>query len=240
MQHILSLVRKVCEEYDLIQEDDKIAVGISGGKDSLVLLTALAKMQRFYPKKYSVVAINVDMFNGKTDTSKLENYCKTLGVEFEKVDSQIKEIVFDIRKEKNPCSLCAKLRRGILNSTAKKLGCNKVALGHHKDDLIDTFFLSLFYEGRLSTFAPITYLSNSDLYIIRPMIYVNESEISSSCKKYEMPVIKNLCPVDKKTEREHIKELLKTIKKEIPISKERCFKAIVSPERYNLFDKYKK
>lgn len=237
MKSILSKVRKACEEYNLIDENDKIAVGVSGGKDSLLLLTALANLRIFYPKKFDVIAITVDLFDGKTDYSKLKNYCKKINVELKIVPSQIYQIVFETRKETNPCSLCAKLRRGILNSSAKSFDCNKVALGHHKDDFIETFFLSMFFEGRLSTFKPKTYLSNTQLFVIRPLIYIDEKDVASVVKKLDMPVIHNECPADKHTQREHIKQIIKNIKKEIPISKDRIFGAITSPERYNLFDK---
>ena len=236
IQKLLSKFRKCIETYNLIEENDKIAVGLSGGKDSLVLLTLLAKFQRFSPKKYSLIAISVDLFNGESDYSKVKAYCDELNVEYVVVKSQIYDIVFTERKEKNPCSLCAKLRRGILNNKAKELGCNKVALGHTRDDLIETFFLSLFYEGRLSTFAPITYLPNTGINVIRPMIFIEEHETINESKT--MPVFFNCCPANHKTQREYIKNLLKNIKKEIPISIDRTFRAIISPESYNLYDKY--
>ena len=236
MQKILSKVRKACQDYNLIKQGDKIAVGLSGGKDSLVLLTALATMRKFYPQKYEVVAITIDLFNGQSNCSLLKEYCDKLNVEYHVVNSQIYDIVFETRNEKNPCSLCAKFRRGMLNSTAKELGCNKVALGHHMDDLVQTFFLSMFYEGRLSTFMPNTYLSNTDLYVIRPMILVEEKEIKFVAKRLNMPVMNNCCPANHKTEREHMKVILDQISKEIPIAKNRIFKAIISPERYNLFE----
>ncbi len=238
LQKLLSKMRKCVETYNLIEENDKIAVGLSGGKDSLVLLTLLANFKRFSPKKFDLIAINIDLFNGKSDYSKLAEYCKNLNVEFVVVKSQIYDIVFTERKEKNPCSLCAKLRRGMLNNKAKELGCNKVALGHTKDDLLETFFLSMFYEGRLSTFAPITYLSNIGLYTIRPMILIEERETLNESKN--MPVFFNCCPANHKTQRENIKNLLKDIKKQIPISIDRTFRAIISPESYNLYDKYKR
>lgn len=236
MQKILSKMRKACQDYNLIQEGDKIAVGLSGGKDSLVLLTGLALMRKFYPKKFEVIAITIDLFNGQSNCEKLEEYCKSIDVELHVIKSQIYDIVFETRNEKNPCSLCAKFRRGILNSTAKELGCNKVALGHHMDDLIHTFLLSMFYEGRLSTFMPNTYLSKMDLYVIRPMILIEEKEIIAVAKKKNMPVMNNCCPANHKTEREHMKHIVDQIKSEIPIAKERIFKAIISPERYNLFE----
>ena len=236
MKKILSKCRKACEDFNLIGDGDKIAVGLSGGKDSLALLTAMANLRKFYPKKFELIAICIDLFNGNSNLEKIKEYCKNIDVELHIVNSQIYEIVFESRKEKSPCSLCAKLRRGILNEEAKKLGCNKVALGHHSDDLIETFFLSLFYEGRLSTFAPKTYLSNTGITSIRPLLYVKEKEIISATK--DMPIFHNCCPVNHKTKREYMKDFLKKINREIPNSKDTIFRAIISPERYNLFDKY--
>lgn len=236
IQKLLSKFRKCIEQYGLIDDGDKIAVGLSGGKDSLVLLTLLASFRRFSPKKFDLVALSVDLFDGKSNYSKIEEYCKKLNVEFHVIKSQIYDIVFSERKEKNPCSLCAKLRRGILNTKAKEFGCNKVALGHTRDDLVETFFLSMFYEGRLSTFAPKTHLSNIDLTVIRPMIFIEERETINESKS--MPVFFNCCPANHKTQREFVKELLKDIKKKIPISNDRIFRAIISPESYNLYDKY--
>ncbi len=236
LQKLLSKFRKCVETYNLIENGDKIAVGLSGGKDSLVLLTLLAKYQRFSPQKFDIIAISIDLFNGNSDLTKVKEYCKSLNVEYVVVKSQIYDIVFTERKEKNPCSLCAKLRRGMLNTKAKELGCNKVALGHTKDDLLETFFLSMFYEGRLSTFAPKTYLSNIGLSVIRPMIFIDEHETINESKT--MPVFFNCCPANHKTQREYIKNLLKSIKKDIPISSDRIFRAIISPESYNLYDKY--
>ena len=238
LQKLLSKMRKCVETYHLIEDGDKIAVGLSGGKDSLVLLTLLAKYQKFSPEKFELVAITIDLFNGESDLTKIQKYCDELGVELSIVNSQIYEIVFKERKEKNPCSLCAKLRRGILNTKAKELGCNKVALGHTRDDLLETFFLSMFYEGRLSTFAPITYLSNIGLTVIRPMILIEERETINESKN--MPVFFNCCPANHKTQREFIKNFLKDLKSHVPISIDRTFRAIISPESYNLYDKYKR
>lgn len=235
MQKILGALRKACEKYNLIENNDKICVGISGGKDSLLLLTALARYQKFSPQKFSLCAVAVDLTGGKNDYSKIQELCKTLEIPLKIVNSNVFEIVFDVRKEKNPCSLCANMRRGILNSTAKKLDCNKVALGHHKDDLIETFLISLFFEGRLSTFKPISYLSNTDLHIIRPLIFCEEDDIIKASEN--LPILKNICPADKHTERENAKNILKNLNILYPNCKEKLFKAIIHEERYNLFDK---
>ncbi len=234
MQKILGGLRKVCEEYNLIDDGDKIAVGLSGGKDSLTLLTALKRYQSFSPQKFELIAIAVDLSNGKMDFSPLTQYCDDLGVPFQLIPSNVFEVVFDIRKEKNPCSLCANMRRGLLNSAAKAHGCNKVALGHHKDDLIETFIISLFFEGRLSTFKPKSYLSKTDLNIIRPLLYCCEEDICSVSKNF--PVVKNICSVDHKTQRQEAKKILENLDKKYNDAKNKIFNAIIHKERYNLFD----
>lgn len=236
-QKIISAMHKAIKEYNLIKNGDKIAVGISGGKDSLCLLKALAIYQKFSTEKFELLAITIDLFNGKYDLSSLKNFCKELNVELIIVKSQIAEIIFDIRKETNPCSLCANMRRGLLNSTAKERGCNKVALGHHKDDLIETFFLSMIYEGRLNTFHPITYLSNVQIDVIRPLIYVDEHLIIN--EKNNLPIFKNPCPADKHTKREEIKELLKEIDTKFNCKKN-IGNALLNKEKYNLLDKSNK
>lgn len=233
MRKILSGLRKAIEEYHLIETGDKIAVGLSGGKDSLCLLSALCEYKKYIFSQFDLVAIAVDLTNGKNNYKNLKTFCKKNGVNLEIVPSNVFEIVFEIRKEKNPCSLCANLRRGLLNSKAKDLGCNKVALGHHRDDLIETFILSLFFEGRLSTFKPKTYLSKTDLTVIRPMIFVEEKEIERIAKN--LPVLHNDCPADKHTEREKAKQVLTTLETKYPGCKEKIFNAIIHTERYNLF-----
>jgi tRNA(Ile)-lysidine synthase TilS/MesJ len=233
MQKILGKIRKLCEKFNLIEENDKIAVGISGGKDSLVLLSALKKLQTFYDKKFEIVAISIDLSNGNMNFEEIESYCKTIDVPFYKETTNVFEVIFDIRKEKNPCSLCANLRRGHLNSFAQKLGCNKVALGHHCDDLIETFIMSLFFEGRLSTLQPISYLSRTDLYVIRPMLFVEEKDIESLATN--LPVVKNQCPADHHTQREEAKNILKIFESKYPLSKEKLLNAITNFERYNLW-----
>ncbi|MBO5394318.1 MAG: tRNA 2-thiocytidine(32) synthetase TtcA [Clostridia bacterium] len=235
MQKILGVLRKACETYNLIEENDKICVGISGGKDSLLLLSALARFQKFSPKKFSLEAVAVDLTGGKNDYTQIQQFCESLQVSLTVVPSNVFEVVFEVRKEKNPCSLCANMRRGILNSTAKSLGCNKVALGHHKDDMLETFLISLFFEGRMSTFKPKSYLSNTDLHVIRPLIFCDEEDIISVSK--DLPILHNVCPADKHTERENAKNILKQLNKLYPNCKEKIFNAIIHSERYNLFDK---
>lgn len=237
IKQILGKVRKACETYNLIEDGDKIAVGLSGGKDSFTLLTCMGMLQKFYPKKFEVIAISIDLFSGETDYTAAKEYCDKLGVPLHIVNSNIKRVVFDIRHEEHPCSLCANLRRGFLNTTAKNLGCNKVALGHHADDLIETFFMSLFHESRLNTFLPIARLTNNNIDVIRPMILVYENDIKAVSK--DMPVIFNKCPADKHTEREHIKLFIKDLSKKMPNIHKNVLSAILHPERNNLFDKLK-
>ncbi len=234
MQKILGKMRKICEKYALIEENDKIAVGVSGGKDSLVLLSALKKYQQFSPVKFDLVAISIDLSNGKMDYSEIKRYCDNISVPFYMEKTNVFEVVFDIRKEKNPCSLCANLRRGHLNSMAKELGCNKVALGHHSDDLIETFVMSLFFEGRLFAFQPKSYLSRMDLHVIRPLLFATEEEIEAIAKS--MPIIHNVCPANHATQRENVKELLSLLETKFSGCKEKLLNAITNPERYNLWE----
>lgn len=239
IQKILSPLRRAVDDFKMIEKGDKIAVGLSGGKDSITLLCALASLRRFYPNPFDVVAVRVDtgLDFDKEELKYLEELCLSLGVDYHVEKTEIAKIVFDERKEKNPCSLCANMRRGALNSAAKDLGCNKVALGHHADDMIETFFLSLTYEGRLSTFQPVTYLSKADLSVIRPMIYVPESYVSSFMK--DKTVLKNPCPADKYTQREEIKKTIYELNKKYPLFKENVFNALTHEERHNLIKKPK-
>lgn len=237
-RQLLSKLRKCVTEFNMIKDGDKIAVGVSGGKDSLALLSLLSEYQKFSPQKFSLIAITVDLqFNGeKTDYSKIEDFCKELNVEYFIERTDIGKIVFDFRKEENPCSLCSKMRKGALYEIAKKHGANKVALGHHLDDLVQTFLMSLFFEGRLSTFAPKSYLSRRDIVMIRPMLYIEEADIISYSKN--LPVTKSLCPANKHTKREDMKEYLSKLNKEFSGAKEMIYTALTHPERYNLFDKF--
>jgi tRNA(Ile)-lysidine synthase TilS/MesJ len=210
----------------MIEEGDKIAVGVSAGKDSLALLCALSQLRRFYPKKFELIGITVDMGFDGMDFSPIKKFCEELEVEYHVVPTQISKIIFDVRKESNPCSLCAKMRRGALHTAAKELGCNKVALGHHFDDVVETFMLNLFYEGRLGCFQPVTYLSRIDLHVIRPLIYMPEKDVRYFANKVSLPVISSPCPADKNTERENMKQLLASIEKENKGLRYRIFGAI--------------
>ena len=233
LQNILSSVRRAVTEHDMIQHGDKIAVGLSGGKDSLLLLKALAAYRIFSPQKFELSAVTVDMGLG-ADFSKLQKFCKDINVEYFIERTDIAEIIFDVRKEKNPCSLCSKMRRGALNSFANKIGYNKLALGHNADDLSETLLLSLFYEGRLSTFSPVSYMDRTGITLILPLIYTFEKDIIAETR--EMPILSNPCPANHVTKREYMKNLIKNICKDIPIARDRIHSAITHPERNNLWN----
>ena len=229
MEHIkrvLSYTRRAVDDYEMIKPNDRIAVGVSAGKDSLTLLCALSELRRFYPVPFELCAITIDMGFDGMDLSSVEALCKELDVEYHVVPTQISKIIFDVRKEKNPCSLCAKMRRGALHSAAKELGCNKVALGHHFDDVVETFMLNLFFEGRLGCFQPVTYLSRMDITLIRPMIYMHEKDVRYFASKAALPVVSSPCPADKNTEREEMKQLLSTLERENKGLRYRIFGAI--------------
>lgn len=225
-RRILSYVRRAADDYEMIREGDRIAVGVSAGKDSLALLCALAEMRRFYPKKYELVAITVDMGFAGADFSAIAALCERLDVPYRVVKTEISTVIFDVRKEKNPCSLCAKMRRGALHNAAKEMGCNAVALGHHFDDVVDTFLLNLFFEGRIGCFQPVTYLSRTELRLIRPLIYMPEKDVRYFAGKERLPVIKSPCPADGNTERAEVKKLLSELERKYKGLRYRLFGAI--------------
>lgn len=210
MQKILGYMRKAIQEFDLIENGDRIAVGVSGGKDSLVMLQGLVLLKRFIGIDYDVVAVTLDPgFNGVWgDYSDVEKLCNELGIKYVLKRTQIGEIVFDVRKEEHPCSLCARMRRGALHDAAIEEGCNKVALGHHYNDAVETFFMNLFIEGRIGCFSPKSYLSNKKLWLIRPLVFAPEKEIKRVARKTELNVVKSKCPVDGHTKREEMKQFL--------------------------------
>lgn len=228
LQRLLSLTRQALDDYQMISDGDRIAVGISGGKDSLTLLYALHGLMRFYPKNFELVAITVDLGFDGFDLTPVKELCERLSIPYTIVSTDIGKILFDIRKESNPCALCAKMRKGAFNQAAKDLGCNKIAYAHHKEDLIETMLLSLIYEGRFYAFSPYTYLDRMDVSVIRPLIYVNEADVIGFKNKYQLPVCKNPCPVDGHTKREYVKKLTKTLEKENPGVKDRMFHAITT------------
>lgn len=226
LQQVYSYVRRAIDDYHMIEEGDKIAIGISGGKDSLTLLYALQGLKRFYPKNFDIHAITVDLGFKNLDLAQIEALCKELNVEYTIVKTDIAKIIFEDRKESSPCSLCAKMRKGALNDAMKAAGCNKIAYGHHKDDIVETMLMSLIFEGRWHTFSPVTYLDRMDLTVIRPLMYMNEADVIGFCNKNEVPVLKSACPVDGYTKREYVKQLLRTLNQENPGVKERMFTAI--------------
>lgn len=228
MQKLLSYTRKAIDTYHMIEDNDCIAVGVSGGKDSLALLSALAQLQKFYSKNFSIKAITIDMGYENSDFSNITTFCNELECEHIIEKTQIKQIVFDERKEKNPCSLCANLRRGALNNAALANGCNTVALGHHYDDVVETFLMSLLYEGRLNCFIPVTKLERCNIKIIRPLIFTPEHYVNSLKKRYSFPVFKNPCPADRVTKREEVKKLLDTLCQSDAEIKKRIFSAVRS------------
>ena len=228
LQQLLSFTRKAVDEYQMIQEGDHIAVGISGGKDSLTLLYALHGLKRFYPNKFELSAITVDLGYEEFDLNPVHELCQELGVPYKVVKTDIAHILFEERKESNPCSLCAKMRKGTLNDAVKEMGCNKVAYAHHKDDIIETMLLSLIFEGRFHSFSPKTYLDRMDLTVIRPIMFVDEADVIGFKNKYNLPVVKSKCPVDGYTKRQYAKELVRQLNTEHPGAKNRMFTAILN------------
>ena len=229
MQKMLSYIRRACDDYNMIEDGDKIAVGVSGGKDSVMLLAALCTMRRFYPKKYDIVAVILDpQFNGvQTDYAPIEKFCSENSVELVIKRTEIGKIIFEERREKSPCSLCARMRRGALHDATRELGCNKIALGHHYNDVIETFLMNLFSEGRIGCFSPVTYLSRKDITMIRPLIYAPESEIAAAVDRLSLPIIKSRCPADGNTLRQTVKERIAEDEKQNAGISEKIFGALV-------------
>ena len=228
LQQLMSQTRRAIDDYGMIHTGDKIAIGISGGKDSLTLLYALHGLQRFYPEKFDLEAITVDQGNPDFDPFHIRHLCETMQIPYTVVKTEIAQIVFEERKEKNPCSLCAKMRKGALNDAVKKLGCNKIAYAHHKDDIVETMMMSLIYEGHFYSFPPITHLDRTNLTVIRPLMYVSEADVKGFCRKYQLPVVKSPCPADGYTKRQYVKDLLRKLNLENPGVKERMFSAIIN------------
>lgn len=226
MRLILSHMRRCVEDYAMIQSGDRIAVGVSGGKDSLVLLYAMAKLREFYPAPFELHAITVHPGPEEMDFAPVTALCRELGVEHHLIRTEIFRIVFDLRKEKNPCSMCAKMRRGAMHNALRELGIHKVALGHHFDDAVETFFLSLFYEGRLSCFQPVTYLDRTGIIQIRPLLYCGEGVLRGAAARYDLPVVPNPCPADGNTRRQEVKELVARLSKDYPKLKDYVFGAM--------------
>lgn len=235
MKKILGLTRRCIQDFDMIQNNDRIGVGLSGGKDSMVLLYALRLYQNFSPEKFELEAFTIDLGFEGFDIRAIEEYCNSIDIPLNVKKTNIKNVVFDIRKEKNPCSLCANMRRGAIHNILKEKGFNKLALGHHGDDAIETLFLSMLYEGRIKTLPPKSFLTRKELYVIRPTLYLSEKDIEGAVSKFQIPIVKNPCYVDKKTKREEIHNLLKNIYQEIPGARDKIFTAIKNKEEYNLW-----
>lgn len=226
LQKLLSYVRRAVEDYNMIEQGDKIAVGVSGGKDSICLLLALKNLQRFYPKQFELEAITVSLGLPNASYDDIQHFCDEIGVNYTVVNTDIGQIIFEERKEKNPCSLCAKMRKGALNDMAEQLNCNKVALGHNKDDIVETFFMSLFYEGRIHCFSPVSFLDRKQIYSIRPLMYVPEMEIKGFIQKSGISIVKNPCIADGNTKRQETKQLLHSLSKDYKNLQEKVFGAI--------------
>ena len=232
MQHILALVRRCVEDYNMIEDGDTIAVGVSGGKDSVLLLCALARLRKFYPRKFDLVAITIDSAVPGMDFEPIKKLCEELEVPYYIEVVPTYEIVFLSRKEKNPCSLCAKMRRGALSTKLNELGIRKIALGHHFDDAVETMLMNLFLEGRIGCFQPVTYLDRTDVTQLRPMLYAEERDVQNAVNRLNLPVVVNTCPADGSTQREETKELLKDLEKRYPNLRRKIFGAI---QRYPLY-----
>ena len=225
MQKLLGLVRRCVDDYHMIAPGDKIGVGVSGGKDSLALLVLLAELKKFHPADFTLEAITIDMGLGM-DYSAVAALCEKLDVPFTQVKTEIAPIIFEHRKEKNPCSMCAKMRRGALNEALLERGLSKLALGHHYDDAVETFIMNLLFEGRIGCFQPVTDLDRTGIVQIRPMLYLHEKTVDNFVKKQELPVVENRCPVDKYTKREEVKKLIFDLSQQYPDLKERVFGAM--------------
>lgn len=235
MKKILGPLRRAVEKYEMIRPGDRIAVGLSGGKDSTALLVAMKRFQYFSPVPFELEGITLDMGFGGMDFEPLVQLCAELDIPYTIKKTQIGPIVFEARQEKNPCALCARMKRGALHDLAIERGCRKIALGHHADDTIETFFLSLFYEGRINTFSPVTYLDRKDITLIRPLIFVKEKDIIYNPEIKELPVIKSTCPADGHTKREDMKDMMKELRKTIPELDDRILKAIQNKEQFHLW-----
>ncbi len=235
MKKILGPLRRAVEKYEMIRPGDRIAVGLSGGKDSTALLVAMKRFQYFSPVPFKLEGITLDMGFGGMDFEPLVQLCAELDIPYTIKKTQIGPIVFEARQEKNPCALCARMKRGALHDLAIERGCRKIALGHHADDAIETFFLSLFYEGRINTFSPVTYLDRKDITLIRPLIFVKEKDIIYNPEIKELPVIKSTCPADGHTKREDMKDMMKELRKTIPELDDRILKAIQNKEQFHLW-----
>lgn len=235
MKKILSIMRRGIETFSMIQPGDRIAVGVSGGKDSVALLTALSRYRLFSPQPFELEAITLDMGFKGMDFSPIQKLCTQLDVPYTLQKSKIGPIVFETRHEKNPCALCARMKRGALHNLALSRGCKKIAFGHHADDVIETFLMSLFYEGRINTFLPVTYLDRKDITLIRPFVYLKEAEILNSSEVRQLPIVTSACPIDGATKREETKQLIQTLKQRMPDLDDKIMTAIQNKKQFRLW-----
>lgn len=240
MRYILGCIRRCVEDFDMIDDGDNIAVGVSGGKDSMVLLKAMHMYKYFSKKRFNLSAITIDLGMEDFDTGIIKDMCDEWNIPYYVKKTNIGRVVFEGRKEKNPCSLCSKMRRGSIHELCKEQGINKIALGHHREDVVQTFLMSLLYEGRVSTFAPLTWMDRADIVQIRPMVYVPEKEIVAAVKRYNIPIVKSPCIKDGATKREDMKELLKYMDTMSEDSVKYIMLAIKKTHTYNLWDKIKR
>jgi len=240
MRKVLGCMRKAAQEYEMIAPGDVIGVGISGGKDSLALLYGLHLMKNFYPVPYEIKAFSIDMGYENFDFDPVKKFCDSLGIEYFVEKTNIYRIVFNVRKEKNPCALCANLRRGALYNLLKRHNVSKAALGHHRDDAIETLLLSMLYEGRVHSFKPVTYLDRQEITVIRPMVYAEEKEIIGATRRHEFPVIKSKCPMEGRTRRDYMKELLRGIDSQAPRGRDNLLKALTNPEQMSIWEPNRK
>lgn len=239
MKQVLGCIRRADERYGMIQDGDKICVGVSGGKDSLLLMYGLKLYQMFSKKKYDLCAVMLDLGLVEQDTSGIYEFAERNGIDFEVRKTDIGDVVFNIRKDKSPCAMCAKMRRGALNDIAVSKGCNLVALGHNREDVLETFLLSLFFEARLNTFAPITYLGRSGVTVIRPLVFFPEKDAKAAAKRLELPVLPANCPVAGKTKREDMRLLLQEFRHIVPDVETKLMKAVVDTHKYGMWDRMK-
>ncbi|MGI6168136.1 MAG: tRNA 2-thiocytidine biosynthesis TtcA family protein [Christensenellales bacterium] len=237
LRKTLGGIRRADRDWNMIEDNDRIAVGVSGGKDSMLLLYALHLYRRFSRRAYSLEAITLEMGFEPFDVTPIRAFCREIGVSYRSVPTQIAQVVFEHRKEKNPCALCAKMRRGVLHDAAKAAGCNKLALGHTRDDALETLLLSLLYEGRFNVFSPVTYLDRKDITVIRPMVYLSEEHVRNAVRQQSLPIVVNPCPANGHTKRQEMKELLALLGGICPDSKDKLQNALMRHESYNLWDR---
>lgn len=237
MKHVLGCIRRADERYHMIEDGDRVCVGVSGGKDSLLLMKGLKLYQRFSYTKFDLCAVTLDLGIEDINYSEVEAFAEENGIDYSVIRTDIGKVVFEYRDERSPCALCAKLRRGALNTAAKERGCSKVALGHNRDDVLETFFLSLLYEGRINTFAPVTYLSRKDITVIRPLIFLPEREARSIARAQNLPVLPPHCSIAGSTKRDEARELIKHLSTLVPDVEEKMMHAISTPETYGLWDR---